>query len=91
LIQLRTGHLPLNDYLHKRKLAPSPICRACNEQQRKTIDHLLKECPAYQDNRRKLRRAIQGRGLANPLSLLSDPKHAKHVIQFVEAANKWTN
>ncbi|KAF9561574.1 hypothetical protein CPC08DRAFT_635156, partial [Agrocybe pediades] len=51
LVQLHTGHIPLNDYLHKCKLTPSPICRACNEQQRETIDHLLKECSTYQNDR----------------------------------------
>ncbi|KAF9542354.1 hypothetical protein CPC08DRAFT_620124, partial [Agrocybe pediades] len=69
LVQLRTGHFPLNDYLHKRKLAPSPICRACNEQQRETIDHLIKECPAYQEHRRQLRRVVNGRGLATRTGL----------------------
>ncbi|KAF9562847.1 hypothetical protein CPC08DRAFT_620587, partial [Agrocybe pediades] len=58
LVQLRTGHFPLNDYLHKRKLAPSPLCHACNEQRRETINHLITECPAYQTQRRKLKHAI---------------------------------
>ncbi|KAF4619421.1 hypothetical protein D9613_004855 [Agrocybe pediades] len=91
LVQLRTGHLPLNDYLHKRKLAPSPLCQACNEQRRETINHLIKECPAYQHQRRKLKRAIHGRGLSEPLLLLSDPKRVKPIIQFIEETKRWTN
>ncbi|KAF9554023.1 hypothetical protein CPC08DRAFT_607889, partial [Agrocybe pediades] len=47
LIQLRTGHLPLNDYLYKWKLSPSPTCPACTTNRDETLDHILTECPAY--------------------------------------------
>lgn len=90
LVQIRTGHFPLNDYLHKRKLTPLPLCRACNEHQRETITHLIKDCPAYRKQRLALKQANRGRSLADPISLLSNPKRAKAIIQFIESTKRWT-
>lgn len=48
LIQLHTGHIPLNNYLHKQKLAPTNKCKKCQLQQCKTLQHFLFSCLAYQ-------------------------------------------
>ena len=84
-IQLRTGHFPLNDYLYKRKLAPTDLCRKCNLRRRETIDHVTKECPAYKEPRRALQRILK-RDIANPRKALTDPTKAKAIVTFMGTA-----
>src|SRR5882724_5273091 len=53
LIQLRTGHILLQKYLHKIGKVNSPTCPACcihNE----TVHHYLLTCPAYRAQRGEL-------------------------------------
>ena len=47
LIQLRTGHIPLNVVLHRIKRSDTPDCPHCKSGIRETIHHLLLTCPAY--------------------------------------------
>ncbi|KAF5340335.1 hypothetical protein D9611_007948 [Ephemerocybe angulata] len=54
LMQLRTRHLPLNEYLHIRELSPTDKCQKCRGNRRETISHFLNECPAYHAQRRQL-------------------------------------
>lgn len=53
LIQLRTGHVALNSYLYRFKLAKSPVCMACN-MEAESIRHVLKFCPKYKPERKQL-------------------------------------
>jgi hypothetical protein len=48
LIQLRTWHIPLKQYLHQFKCAESPLCEGC-KQANKMVEHYLQECPAYEE------------------------------------------
>ena len=47
LIQLRTGHAPLNKHLHDIRCTDSPVCPAC-EDAHETVHHYLLTCPAYE-------------------------------------------
>ncbi|KAF9546884.1 hypothetical protein CPC08DRAFT_648911 [Agrocybe pediades] len=89
LVQLRTGHLPLNDYLYKWKLSPSHTCPACTTNRDETMDHILTECPAYMKQRTSLRRTIKGRSLSKYHTLLSDPKRAMAIVTFIENTKHW--
>ena len=53
MLQLRTGHIPLNAYLFRFKRKESAQCPACGAQGR-TPQHFLLECPAYAREGRKL-------------------------------------
>ena len=53
IFQLRSGHVPLNAYLHWFKRKESMQCPACGTQ-KETLQHFLLECPAYVHERRKL-------------------------------------
>ncbi|OCH93909.1 hypothetical protein OBBRIDRAFT_709963, partial [Obba rivulosa] len=44
LTQLRTGHAPLNEHLHRIGAAPSPRCPKCNAA-RESVVHFLLVCP----------------------------------------------
>jgi hypothetical protein len=43
--QLRTGHIGLNAYLHRFKLALSPLCPHCGVPE--SVPHFLLICPAH--------------------------------------------
>ena len=45
LMQLRTGHLPLNNVLFRMKRADTAICPHCNTNTRETILHFIFFCP----------------------------------------------
>ncbi|KAF9535946.1 hypothetical protein CPC08DRAFT_652319 [Agrocybe pediades] len=90
LIQICTGHFPLNDYLFKQKLVNSPLCNACNQNQRETLDHLIMDCPTYCTQHITLKKAIARRGLGDLPALLSNPKCAKSIVNFIQATGRWT-
>ncbi|KAJ7820507.1 hypothetical protein B0H14DRAFT_3876268 [Mycena olivaceomarginata] len=46
LTQLRTGHIGLNAYLHRYRLAPSPLCPHCGVPE--SVPHFLLVCPAQE-------------------------------------------
>ena len=52
IFQLRTGHVPLNGYLHRIKPQQSPACPLCNEPE-ETVNHLLFGCRALTDLRER--------------------------------------
>jgi ribonuclease HI len=54
IFQLRSGHIPLNAYLHQFKWKDSTQCPACGAP-KETPQHFLLECPAYAHERWKLR------------------------------------
>lgn len=87
LIQMRTGHLPLNTYLHRRKFAKSPNCEHC-PQTRETLNHVLRDCKQYRKQRHKLRRALGWRGMTDPASELTDDDKIKAVLAFIRETER---
>jgi ribonuclease HI len=81
LIQLRTGHVPLNKHLYNIKSADSPICPAC-EDAHETVHHFLLSCPVYERHRRDLFFNLH-RGSRSLATLLSNPKAIKHTFKFI--------
>lgn len=53
ITQLRAGHSPLNDHLHKRNLTDSPFCITCKRKE--TTEHFLLFCNRYKKERRRFR------------------------------------
>ena len=49
-IQIITGHNTLNRHLSIMKIKEDPKCEKCEEGP-ETIEHLIKECPAYMNKR----------------------------------------
>jgi len=81
LIQLRTCHIPLNQYLHQFKRAESLLCKGC-EQVNKMIKHYLQECPAYEEQHTKFRRAVH-QEIKSITKVLSDLKMLPHLFEFI--------
>ena len=59
LIQMRTGHLPLNVVLHRIKRSDTSDCPHCGNGTSETILHYLFICPHYETARRRIHAATQ--------------------------------
>jgi hypothetical protein len=53
LMQLRTGHLPLNHHVHQIGKLGAPTCTSCGEDD-ETLVHFLLRCPAHENHRHVL-------------------------------------
>ncbi|KAG2062947.1 hypothetical protein BDR04DRAFT_1039489, partial [Suillus decipiens] len=54
LIQLTTGHVPLNEHLFRISKAPSPTCPSCQEHA-ESVHHCLLACPTYARQRNAMK------------------------------------
>jgi len=81
LIQLHSGHAPLQAYLHHFKLVDSPICPSC-EIEPETVTHYLMYCVSYIAQRRHLRHTL-GRDQSLSLEILGDEKRIKHLMEYI--------
>jgi len=87
LTQLRTGHIPLNAFLHRIKRHDTPDCPHCRHGTRETLIHYLLECPHYAGARRQLHaRTIRGSSLI-PF-LLGSRKGIPHLLRYVSNTNR---
>ena len=87
IFQLRVGHVPLNQYLHRFKLIDSPCCPACGHPN-ETAEHFLLQCPKYAHERWPL--LNQNRGSAPKLKkLLSSPKLITPLANYLEATGRF--
>ena len=86
LYQIRTGHFPLNAYLHRFKRAENTGCPACGHS-KETPQHLVLDCPAYAHERWPL---IKGKSQKNKefAALIGKPKNAIDLINFIQATGR---
>ena len=92
IIQIRSGHFPLNGYLHKIGKADTFLCQSCNEhnnvQCRETINHFLFECAAYEEARNDLANKI-GRDNLNLLKIMKNTDHIRKLVSFVNRTGRF--
>ena len=83
LFQLRVGHAPLNNYLHRFKKVDSARCPACGAQ-KETTEHFILRCPKYDHERWPLLQRIKDNSpkLEN---ILSDAKLLIPLFNFIDA------
>ena len=86
VMQLRTGHVPLNHHLARIGKTPSPACPNC-EAAFETVHHFLFLCPAYEESRHVLRVKV-GPCKMNPEGLLANPNNTRHLLRFVESTKR---
>jgi hypothetical protein len=86
LFQLRTGHIPLNKYLHRIKRSETDKCPSCTQEsgqhRKETIQHLLFECPAYRAQRHQLETKL-GRNARDLNSIFHNKEHTKALLQYI--------
>ena len=88
LVQLRTGHAPLNHHLARIGKTPSPACARCGARY-ETVHHYVLICPAYEEERSILRGKV-GRRKMNISSLLTDRSTIKELLRFLARTRRFT-
>jgi ribonuclease HI/endonuclease/exonuclease/phosphatase family metal-dependent hydrolase len=83
LLQLRTGHAPLNDHLHRIQRATSPTCPTCQKSS-ETVLHFLVACPGRQLQRHAMILALGHQVATSVPKLLTTPKALPHLFQFIQ-------
>jgi ribonuclease HI len=87
LIQLRTGHIALNKYLHKIGKADLPLCPECHNTS-KTVHHYLFRCPAFSEQRKRLEKRLK-RGANSVRTLLGGHKAMKHLFRHIHDTKRF--
>ena len=87
LIQLRTGHVPLNTVLHRMKKISTSECPHCKNGTRETVVHFLLICPHYVGARRLLQSKLRRDASSIPF-LLGTRKGIPHLLRYVSNSNR---
>ena len=87
LMQLRTGHIPLNGYLHQIGKLEQPDCHLCLHGA-ETVHHYLFECHVHDHTHHKLARKL---GLKAKLlkHLLGNKRALKPLLKFVGESERF--
>jgi len=88
LIQLRTGHIPLNTMLHRINRSDTPDCPHCRNGIRETLLHYLLECPHYAGARRLLQARLTRRNSSSIPFLLDNRRGIPHLLRYVSDTNR---
>lgn len=86
LTGLRTGHLPLNEHLHRINRADSPECPHCPGIA-ENISHLILHCPQYARERQVLRNTMR-RDADNIPTLLTQEKGTAALLLGLQDAEQ---
>jgi len=86
LVQLRTGHCGLNQYLARFNKIESAECTRC-EYEKETVEHFLLECPAHWEARNELRRKV-GNGKMTMVELLGNKEVVGATVEFVKMTRR---
>jgi hypothetical protein len=93
MMQLRTGHIPLNFYLRRIGKADSDKCQKCNAipgvpQATETISHFLFECQAHDEARRDLIAKI-GRSHLSLIKIMKSTDHMKALVTYINRTGRF--
>ena len=88
LIQLRTGHIGLNQHLFRIRKAETPTCPHCRGITVETVKHFLLVCPKYAHERHQLRHQLRRKADSLPF-LLSSPAAIKPLLKFVNSTGRF--
>src|ERR1700730_3294653 len=87
LLQLRTGHAPLNSHLYRIGRAESPLCPGCGQSE-ETVRHFLLTCTASASQRDAILRPDR-RAYRYLRTLLTDPKVVPKAVKFALASKRF--
>ena len=80
LIQLRSGHIPLNKYLHQIGKISSPLCQECGKNE--SVFHYLIKCRRYVAQRKKMEGKLK-RDARSLKTLLSNPLALTTLFKYI--------
>ena len=86
LFQLRSGHIPLNMYLHRINKMDSPICQGC-QCYKESVFHYIMRCKTYMAARQAMFNAA-GRDTRKLGKLLSTVELIPHLFQFIKTMER---
>jgi hypothetical protein len=87
LIQLRTGHIGLNQHLHRINRSDTAYCPHCKGTTVESIRHFLIQCPHYRELRQIMRAKLRRK--ADDMSyMLSNAEAAQVVTTFALATRR---
>ena len=84
--QLKTGHIGLNVHLKRIGISDTAICHSCG-QYNETIDHFLRHCRAYTEQRKELRQKVKG-DMADIRKLLGNNTNLTYVVKYVRGTGR---
>ncbi|XP_006460031.1 hypothetical protein AGABI2DRAFT_56609, partial [Agaricus bisporus var. bisporus H97] len=92
LIQIRSGHIPINAYLKRFKKRDNDYCDNCltntNRILPETVNHYILDCPTYNTERDELKRKL-GRANAVDLErLFKTEKGTRELLNFLDATKR---
>jgi ribonuclease HI len=92
MIQIRSGHIPLNGYLFKINKSNTEFCQACEEDEtnmqcRETVKHFLFECPSYSQEREDFVEKIT-RSHLNLKDIMLNTDHMRALAAFVNRTGR---
>jgi hypothetical protein len=91
LFQIRSGHFPLNVYLHRINKSETKFCLQCEPAegaQEETVIHFLFKCEAYTEHRIKLGRII-GRQHLNLQDIMANAKYMKALATYINKTQRF--
>ena len=65
LTRFRVNHTKLNKHMFAKGLVDSPNCKQCNLNVNEDVEHVLLNCPTYQENRDTLKTNLSYLGIQN--------------------------
>jgi hypothetical protein len=93
IYQLRSGHLPLNKYLHKIKKIESPDYTTCKVEE--SVHHYLIKCSRFTNQRKKLRQTLAAEKIKINVNSLRDvldsPKAFPFLSKFILSTHQFKN
>jgi ribonuclease HI/exonuclease III len=95
MMQVRSGHFPLNYYLHRIGKTDSKCCQACRiepneETPTESIRHFIYDCEAYSNQRRILTRTVGAGNLAIK-DIMTQEKRMKALAQYITATKRFVD
>ena len=81
LIQMRTGHVLLQEYLHRIGKVNLPLCPGCHKAD-EMVHHYLTMCKSYNTQRRQMEGHLW-RAAKSIITLLTNPKAFPHLFKYI--------
>jgi ribonuclease HI len=93
LIQIRSGHIPLNAHLYRLNCIDTDRCLACADRPgitstKETVTHFLFDCPAYQNERHHLDTAL-GRHNRSLEHIMSEEKSIRELLRYIGSTKRF--
>jgi hypothetical protein len=93
IMQMRTGHIPLNFYLRRIGKTDSDKCPKCNNipgvlQATETISHFLFECQAFDEERRDLTAKV-GRSSLSLKKIMTNTDKMKDLVTYINRTGRF--